>query len=337
MARLLSVGCTSIVGAVAVVAVAVAVVAAGCGRSGAEPAGARKRHAPSSADAATDTAADGAPGAVAAGGRRFCTAGAVGRARRAAEERVKRGEYEAAARELDRSLAGCDVDSGDAGSPNLDYFWIQSDRAFLAYKAKDYVGCLRVLAPLVTPRPPFGIHALHLERSAVGRAILHNEELCRSASPDQRAEFQSPPCPLAGGKDETAIGLPADALPRGAGVGCLVLEASAGPDAFRRSIEGGDDAATRLCGELVLRTGQPGAQATAETRLVATDGPLEDTSVCCNLDKVSFSGIGGARQVRVQGRGLDCAGGTADTELDAVYTWQGDRLRLDEDDAVGSH
>jgi hypothetical protein len=305
-------------------------IAPGCGRSGDEPPAARKGAAPAPAPAGAASTEASAPAA----GRRPCTAGAVRGARRASEALVKRGDYAAARRRLDDSLAGCDLDAGDAARPNLDYFWVQSDRAFLAYKTKDLAACLRILAPLTSPSQPLGIHALHLAGWSVGQAILHDEDLCRSASPDPRAGFESRPCPLAPGADETAIGLPADALPEGARAGCLVLEASAGPDAFRRSLEGGDDARTDLCGPLVLRTGQPGASATGETRLVAEGGPLQDPSVCCNLDKISFSALGGARRIRVQGRGLECTGGTTDADLDAVYTWQGDHLALEKDDPI---
>lgn len=234
---------------------------------------------------------------------------------------------------LRRFNDACVLDPGQVGgAPNMDFFWLASDLSLAAYHAGEYVACLRLLAPMTDPGPPVSLATFDLDDSRVGRAMLHNQSLCQKAHDRAMAGFTHAPCPF------PHRGLDAVSLPsaKGGPPTCLVLTPPAEHSRFDQALADGHTDDPDLCPHVERVTRQAGRGATRTTP-IAAGGPLTSTSVCCNLRRVSFARRAGQLEVRVQGDGLDCFGGTARGQLDAVYQLAGQNLRLEHDDSVASH
>jgi hypothetical protein len=263
-----------------------------------------------------------------------CTAAEIKTARAEARAMFDQKAFRASADRLEALMADCVLDDStwnqdeSAKLPNLDYYWIQSDLALALHRAGDHAGCLAITAPLTTPAPPLSIYLYDLEEEKVGKALLHNEELCRKAHEAGRSDFKAPPCPF------KTDGQAAAAL----GEACLVLGASGDPVEFEKALDeevGRDTSA--LCPTVSAFTRKGGAEP-VETLLEARDGPLTDISDCCNITEIATAVRKGARMIRVRGGGRDCFGGTAETDLDALYEWKGDdTLEMVENASVASH
>lgn len=280
--------------------------------------------APASGGAATGGAK--APPAT----RGPCTAEQVKVARAESKALFEQKAYRPAAERLATLLADCVLDNSrnadtTATLPNLDYYWVHSDLSFALHRAGDHVGCLATLAPLTTPRPPLSIYLYDLDQDKVGKAILHNEAQCRTAHEAGRADFAASPCPF------KTDGQAAAAL----GDVCIVLGPPGGPADFEASLEAGRDISA-LCPSIAAFTRKASAEP-VETLLEAEDGPLTDTSSCCNLTEIAMATRDGKRMIRVRGGGRDCFGGTAEIDLDAIYEWKADSLKMIEDASVVSH
>ena len=265
------------------------------------------------------------------GARTACTPEQVKTARAESKALFDQKAYRPAADRLTELMAACSFDNADESGthPNLDFYWLHSDLALALLKAGDAAGCMGVLAPLTTPRPPLSIYLYDLEEEKVGKALLHNEELCRKAHESTRKDFAAAPCPFK--TDGQAAALLGDA--------CLVLGPAGEYDAFQKALEGDDigpDDADGLCPSVSAFTQKPGAEP-LETLLTPADGPLLDPSNCCNLTELSTTTRNARRLLRIRGGGRDCFGGTADMDIDSIYEWTGTTLKLVDDTSVASH
>jgi hypothetical protein len=265
------------------------------------------------------------------GARGPCTAEQVKTARADSKALFDQKAYGPAADRLTELMQSCFLDNADDSGtqPNLDFYWVHSDLALAQHRAGDHAGCLATLAPLTTPRPPLSIYLYDLEEEKVGKALLHNEALCRDAHEATRKDFAAAPCPFK--TDGQAAARLGDA--------CLVLGPAGEYDAFQKALEEADEDgpgdADGLCPPVSAFTQKPGAEP-VETLLQPAEGPLTDTSSCCNLTEISTATRGGKRLVRVRGGGRDCFGGTADSDTDAIYEWTGDALELVDVTSVSS-
>ena len=283
---------------------------------------------PASPPATTPASTTASPAA-----RPSCTHAAVTRVRHHASQLAAAHQQAQAYELLRRFNDACVLDPGQVGgAPNMDFFWLASDLSLAAYHAGEYVACLRVLAPMTNPGPPVSLATFDLEDARVGRAMVHNQSLCRKAHDRAMAGFAHPPCRFA------HHGLDAVALPTAAGgpPTCVVLTRPAERDRFDQALADGHTDDPTLCPHVERVTRSPGRGATRTTP-IADGGPLTSTSVCCNIRRVSLARRAGRLEVRVQGDGLDCFGGTARGQLDAVYQLAGQNLRLEHDDSVASH
>ena len=260
-----------------------------------------------------------------------CTPEQVKAARAESKALFDQKAYRPAADRLSELMTLCSLDNADESGtkPNLDFYWVHSDLAFALFKAGDAAGCLGVLAPLTTPRPPLSLYLYDLEEEKVGKAILHTEEQCRAAHESTRKDFAAAPCPFT--TDGQSAALLGDA--------CLVLGAAGEYDAFQKALEEGNtgpDDADGLCPSVSAFTKKPGAEP-VETTLQPADGPLTDPSTCCNLTELSTATRDGKRLLRIKGGGRDCFGGTAEMDTDAIYEWTASTLKLVDDTSVSSH
>lgn len=264
-----------------------------------------------------------------------CTKDQVRQARSQAQAAFERGEFAAARDRLNQLVSNCYLGPDEAGDkPNLDFFWVYSDMSFAAYKVGDFVECLQILGPLTTPHPPWSIYSFELEETKVGKAIRYNEDLCSKAYEAQQRDFRSDRCSIVENSD-LAIEVPREAVPQDIEVVCLTLKGGADYQEFERAIDEDENEPAKLCPSVVMVSRKRGK--TTEVQLRASEGPLADTSNCCNLEELSIAVRDGKQLVRVTGGGRNCFGGTADVTLDAVYNWQGERLGLIRDSSVVNH
>ncbi|HUS63836.1 MAG TPA: hypothetical protein VMZ28_04795 [Kofleriaceae bacterium] len=315
-----------------VVVLAAALAAPACKGDDKKPAAAPPAPAPPVATPVKDAGAVATPPAtpaVPAGTHGPCTAEQVKTARAESKALFDQKAFQPAADRLAELLSSCSLDNADDSGthPNLDFYWVHSDLALALHRAGDHAGCMGVLAPLTTPRPPLSIYLYDLEEEKVGKALLHNEELCRKAHEGTRKDFAAAPCPFK--TDGQAAALLGDT--------CLVLGPAGDPGEFQQALDndvGRDESA--LCPSVSAFTQKPGAEP-VETLLEPADGPLTDISNCCNLTEISTATRDGKRLVRIRGGGRDCFGGTADMDIDSIYEWTGDTLKLVDDTSVSSH
>ena len=254
--------------------------------------------------------------AAVAGPPRSCTGAEL----RAARKQASKLSPRAARARLEALERTCDPDSGSEDKPDEEAYWFWSDLAFATLKDGDPVGCLRVLAG------PTDLHDATNQRVAdtkVGKALAYNWELCTKAHEAAVADFKSTPCAAAGDRPATA-----------SDGGCLMFAGGAGFDEFKKALDDDkQDDAARLCPHVVFKARGK------ETALRASGGTLLDTSSCCGYDELSTARRAGKRLVRLRSTtpSRDCFGGTATTILDTIYEWQGNALKLVEDDSVGIH
>jgi hypothetical protein len=243
-----------------------------------------------------------------------CSHAGIQRARSAADKKMKQKDYKGAVETLKGVKEECtpepvEVDDGKPpAQETMDFYWLRSDLSDALLHAGAPVECMRLLAPLDTPRRPYGLELYGLGDSKVASAIRYNFQMCQQAHEKRFAGLSADGC--------------IDSF-------CVVFDKATA--SIRDDDQKEEPDVGKVCPQLHLRSGKK------KTFLKVKDGPLVDPSLCCNIDGFTAGKLNGRMVMRFGGGGHPCDGGTANGSVDALYEWTGSELKLLEDNAVYEH
>jgi hypothetical protein len=203
-----------------------------------------------------------------------------------------------------------------------------------AHKAGDDSGCIKRGVEMAKGYYHNPFVEQKFASRPVGRAILHNLDLCEAARDKKYREIKSTSCTFKDLRGKPGlVGVPVAFSAKEAG-GCLYLARD-----FQGTPEQRDDAETpdpALCPGVRMAAAGAGSLHKV-VNLSATNGALQGCEVTCGIDKLSLVTDGKRPLVRIRGATGYCGGGTGSFIYDGIYAWQGTSLQLIDEVVAALH